>query len=132
MTTYIFIGKEELEELRAIWREVSQGKEKISLSPEGARILERYLSPLSQKDAVVVAVPLEARLTLEGAAQILGVSRPHLHKLMEEGKIPYHQEGSWKYIQAQDLLEYKERALEEGLKTLRELAEEAQELGLLP
>jgi excisionase family DNA binding protein len=45
----------------------------------------------------------EENLTSNQAAEVLGVSRPFLNKLLEEGRIPYHLTGRDRRIAAQDV-----------------------------
>jgi excisionase family DNA binding protein len=73
---------------------------------------------------------LEAELTTGEAADILGVSRPYLVRLLEEGAIPYHKVGTHRRIRAKDLLDYLERSRQQGKDLLDQLTAEAQELGL--
>ena len=45
----------------------------------------------------------EEQLTSNQAAQILGVSRPFLNKLLDEGRIPFHRTGLDRRIAARDV-----------------------------
>ena len=72
----------------------------------------------------------EAELTTGQAAELLGVSRPYLVRLLEEGKIPHHKVGTHRRVRARDLLAYLEASRKRGRELLDELIGEAQELGL--
>ncbi|WP_114313348.1 helix-turn-helix domain-containing protein [Thermus caldifontis] len=123
------------EEVRALLNALRSGDvltvngQTLSLSPSLAEALRAYLEPLARGEPVVV-VPLEAELTTQQAADLLGISRPYLIRLLEEGKIPYRKVGTHRRIRARDLLAYKERSRHKGEEILGKLVEEAQELGL--
>lgn len=101
----------------------------LALTPGLVEVLRTYLEPLARGEPVVV-VPLEAELTTQQAADLLGISRPYLIRLLEEGKIPYRKVGTHRRIRAKDLLAYKEQSRRKGEEILDQLVEEAQELGL--
>lgn len=105
------------------------GEATLDLTPELAHLLRNLLEPLTRGEPVRV-VPLEAELTTQEAADILGVSRPYLVRLLEEGKIPFRKVGSHRRVRAQDLLAYLEASRKEGRKLLDKLIAEGQELGL--
>ncbi len=131
----VSVSPAEQEEIRALLGALSQGNAlrisdyTLPLTPSLVEALQRYLEPLASGEPVVV-VPLEAELTTQQAADLLGISRPYLIRLLEEGKIPYRKVGTHRRIRARDLLAYKERSRREGERILKELTEEAQELGL--
>ena len=43
---------------------------------------------------VIVLIPENRQLTTQRASDLLGISRPHLIKLLEAGELPYHKAGS--------------------------------------
>jgi excisionase family DNA binding protein len=45
-------------------------------------------------------------LTSTQAAQIIGVSRPFLNKLLDEGRLPFHKTGRDRRISARDVVAY--------------------------
>ena len=51
-----------------------------------------------QLGRAIVLVPENQQLTTQRAADLLGVSRPHLIKLLEAGELPYHKAGSHRRI----------------------------------
>ena len=101
----------------------------LVLTPELARLFQELLGALLRGEAVRI-VPLEAELTTGQAAELLGVSRPYLVRLLEEGKIPHHKVGTHRRVRARDLLAYLEGSRKRGRELLDELIGEAQELGL--
>ncbi len=98
--------------------------EAVVLTRELTEALRALLAPLAQGKMVRV-VPLEAELTTQEAAEILGVSRPHLIRLLESGKIPYRKVGTHRRIRVEDLLAYREKAQAQGQAILDELVAEA-------
>jgi len=108
---------------------LSLGEASLVLTPELAELLRKFLEALLLGEPVQV-VPLEAELTTQQAAELLGVSRPHLVRLLEEGKIPYRKVGTHRRVRARELLEYLEQARRRGREGMAELVRESQELGL--
>ncbi len=78
----------------------------------------------------VTISPMSRRLTTQEAADVLGVSRPTLVKLLERGEIPYERPGRHRRVRIDDLLEYQERRRAERQAVLSELTRTAQETGL--
>jgi excisionase family DNA binding protein len=84
---------------------------------------------LSQGRAIAL-VTLDSMLTTHQAARLLGVSRPHLIKLLEEGKIPYNKVGSHRRILLEDVLRYREKRGDERQGALDEMTRKMQEEGV--
>ena len=70
-------------------------------------------------------MPRSTTLTTQGAADLLGVSRPTLVKLLNGGEIPYEQPGRHRRVQLRDLLAYKIRLQERRAELLTELVQDA-------
>lgn len=95
--------------------------------PRQALILLRdLLAEMAQGNAVTV-VPTHAELTTQEAANLLNVSRPHLVKLLEEGRIPFAKIGTHRRIRYQDLIAYRQQRDQESAAMLDELTRQAQE-----
>ncbi len=78
-----------------------------ALLPEPAfRILLETLEQMARGNVVAVT-PLEALLTTQQAAELLGVSRPHLVKLLESGAIPFSMTGTHRRVRLGDLDAYR-------------------------
>ena len=58
-------------------------------------------------------VPIDDELTTEEAARMLGVSRPHLVKLLEKGELPFTKVGARRRIRAADVARYLELRTEQ-------------------
>ena len=107
----------------------ADGHHKIHLPKEAFGPLLRILEEIANGRAVTV-VPTSAELTTQQAADLLNVSRPHLVRLLEEGKIPFRKVGTHRRIKCAALVAYKRQEDADARQALAELAEEAQKLKL--
>jgi excisionase family DNA binding protein len=75
-------------------------------------------------------VPIAAEMTTQAAAEFLGCSRPHLVKLLEEGKIPFTKVGKHRRVKFEDISIYKDKMKkeQEGLIIQMMKSDEASEL----
>jgi excisionase family DNA binding protein len=103
--------------------------EQVPLPEEVYRVLIEVVQAMREGKAITL-VPRTQRLTTQEAADFLGVSRPTLVKLLEEGKIPYEQPGRHRRIMFTDLLAYQERLREDRRAALDRMTEDASEAGL--
>ena len=72
---------------------------------------------LRQGLAVTVA-PQTLTLTTQQAADLLGVSRPTVIRLLEEGVVPFERTGTHRRVMLRDLLAYRERRRAQQYATL--------------
>ncbi|MDA8360162.1 MAG: helix-turn-helix domain-containing protein, partial [Actinomycetota bacterium] len=93
------------------------------------RVLTTVVSSMHRGQAVTLA-PLAMRLTTQQAADLLGVSRPTLIKLLEEGRIPYETPNRHRRIRLVDLLTFQQTRQTERRQALSELTGDAQDLGV--
>ncbi|WEK35072.1 MAG: helix-turn-helix domain-containing protein [Candidatus Pseudobacter hemicellulosilyticus] len=91
--------------------------------------LRLLLDNMAAGKAVQVS-PIETELSTQEAADMLGVSRPFLVKLLEQGKIPFKKIGTHRRIDLKDLQIYerKQKAIRD--KQLQFLARQGQDLQL--
>lgn len=83
-----------------------------------------------QEGKVITLVPETQELTTQATANLLGVSRPHVVKLIEEGQLPCHKVGGHRRIRMKDLLAFQRLRDQSRSDALDELARRAQEAGL--
>ena len=79
--------------------------------------------------AVTIA-SVEQRLTTQEAADLLGVSRPTVVKLLEAGEIPHERPGRHRRVKLADLLEYRDRVAPERKLALDRMSQLAAESGM--
>jgi excisionase family DNA binding protein len=102
----------------------------IEVPTSALRLLADVLGALADGNAVKV-VPIHAELTTQEAADMLNVSRPHLVKLLVEQRVlAYHMTGKHRRVRFADLLRYKAERDRVSEQAMKELAEQAQELGM--
>ncbi len=82
--------------------------DKVELPAEIYRVLRQVVEALHQGHAVTV-VPVTQTLTTQQAADLLGVSRPTVIKLLDEGKVPYERNGTHRRILLRNLLAYRDQ-----------------------
>lgn len=105
------------------------GRTEIALPEATLPILLSLLEGLGRgKTTAVVATDTE--ITTQQAAAFLGVSRPHVVKLLERGEIPFRNVGVRRRIRLEDILLYNARQEAIRHRGLDELAAEAQKLGI--
>lgn len=91
--------------------------------------LVQVATAMAQGQGVTV-IPQNALLTTQEAAELLGISRPTLVRLLEDGEIPYEQRGRHRRVLLADLLSYQQSMRRERRDSLDRMAREGQEAGL--
>lgn len=89
----------------------AQKGDQVEIPEEIHRVLRQVVAALSAGLAVTVA-PQAMTLTTQQAADLLGISRPTLVKLLNEGAIPYEQVNTHRRVFLADVLAYRERRRE--------------------
>lgn len=108
---------------------VGTTNDEIELPESAVRLLVDILANMAEGNAVTL-IPFHAELTTKQAADILGVSRPFLIRLLEDGVIPFRKVGTHRRILFEDVQAYRKRVTEERESTLNQLVEEAQHLDM--
>jgi len=116
--------------LAHLTQDAAAGLRLQDLPEEVGSLVHRLLSEVAQGHAVQL-IPVQAELKTQEAADLLGVSRPHLVKLLDEGKLASWKVGTHRRVKLQDLLAYRDQRDRERQQALQDLSDLDQELGLL-
>lgn len=82
------------------------------------------------KGRAISVVPTKMLVTTQQAADLLGVSRQHVVKLITEKDLPHEMVGTHRRIRMEDLIQYKRRRESTRDDALRRLNEQAERLEL--
>ena len=107
---------------------VQVGDEMVVLPEKASRAVRALLRDLATGVPVHV-VPVDAELTTQQAADLLGLSRTYVVRLIDQGSLPAHMAGTHRRLQASDVLAYRERRAAK-LAALEELTGADEDLGL--
>ena len=78
----------------------------------------------------VMVIPDHAELTTQQAADLMNVSRPHVIKLLDEGKIQYRLVGTHRRVEAASVKDYISQARARQRAAADQLSELTEEMGL--
>jgi excisionase family DNA binding protein len=78
----------------------------------------------------LVLMPEERQLTTQKAAELLGMSRPYLIRLLYAGEMPYHLVGKHRRVALRDVLAYAKRRADGRRLALDTMARDAFDAGL--
>ena len=98
--------------------------------PDAVYRLLKDIARNMQAGRAVILIPENQQLTTQRAADLLGVSRPHLIKLLESGDLAYHKTGSHRRVYLKDLMAYRKRRDAERKAALDRMAIDAYDAGL--
>jgi excisionase family DNA binding protein len=101
----------------------------VKLPESAIRLLVVGLTELGKGNALRL-IPQNAELSTQEAAELLNLSRPYVVRLIDDGKIPSHKVGTHRRVRLDDVLAYKAQSDADRLDALKNLVEEAQELGM--
>lgn len=105
--------------------------EQVPLPMEVYQVLMQVAEAMEQGQAITVA-PLSQQLTTQQAADLLGISRPTLVKLLDQHEISYERPagGRHRRLRLKDVLEYRERRRVDRRSRLADMTRQAAEDGL--
>lgn len=109
--------------------EIEETRDKIIIPSRALKLLGDILKAMSEGKPISI-VPVATEVTTQKAAEILGCSRPHLVKLLEEGVIPFTKVGKHRRIMFDDMVKYKQKMKEEQKKHLIDIMNADEETGL--
>jgi excisionase family DNA binding protein len=81
-----------------------------------------------EEPAIIMSA--NTQLSTQEAADLLGVSRPFVVGLLEQGHIPYQKVGTHRRVLLADVLRYQQQSRVAQSEALAELQKEAQELDM--
>lgn len=134
--TPVGVSSKEHANIRALRQLVQEGSVKIvgakgrraELPRAVAGLLDEILKNMQAGKAVSI-VPEHQQLTTQRAANLLGVSRPFMVRLLEEGELTFHMVGSHRRVYLKDLLAYKKRRDEARHDSINRMARMELEAG---
>lgn len=120
-----------LEELHSEYPEIEieETAEKIKIPLKALKLLARILKATSQGQPISL-VPIATEMTTQAAAELLGCSRPHFVKLLEDGNMPFTLVGRHRRVKFEDVMNYKKEMKSKQEKLLIEMMKSDEELGL--
>lgn len=92
--------------------------------------LIRQALELARDGKSFLLVADDAEVSPEKAADLLCISRPTLLKKLDQGLLPFHYVGTHRRIALADVLAYQRQQKERAQTALRQMRDEADELGI--
>ncbi|MCM4167776.1 hypothetical protein KCTC52924_01421 [Arenibacter antarcticus] len=109
--------------------EIDETQERIKIPISALKLLGEILEAMS-KGKPFSLVPIATEVTTQKAAEILGCSRPHFVKLLEEGEIDFTKVGKHRRVKFEDVMNYKRKMKEAQKKHIIEIMQSDEEIGL--
>lgn len=109
--------------------EIEETSEKIKIPLSALKLLGDILKAMGQGKLISI-VPIAAEVTTQAAAEILGCSRPHFVKLLEDGKIAFTKVGKHRRIKFDDIMKYRKQMKEQQKQNIIDIMNFDEETGL--
>lgn len=103
--------------------------EAVNLPDELRDLLLRGVHELRRGNRVTL-LSFGRLLTTQQAAELLGMSRPYLVRLLGRDELPYEMVGTHRRLRLDDVLAYRRARSEHRREILRELSRDADDLGI--
>ncbi len=101
---------------------------RLEVPPATLRLLSQILALMARQQTFVL-YPESSELTTKQAAEVLGVSRPFLIRVLEAGEIPYRKVGRHRRVLMKDVLAYKHSMQVKRRAVLDELVKASEDMG---
>lgn len=109
--------------------EIEETKSKIKIPLSALMLLGDILKGMGEGKLISI-VPVATEVTTQAAADYIGCSRPHLVKLLEDGKIAFTKVGKHRRIRFEDLVSYKKQMKQQQKKIIIDIMKSDEESGL--
>jgi excisionase family DNA binding protein len=109
--------------------EIEETEEKIRIPLRALKLLAKILE-VTSKGKPISIVPVATEMTTQASAEFLGCSRPHLVRLLEEGKIPFTMIGKHRRVKFEDLIEFKAKMKAEQKQRIIDMMRSDEESGM--
>lgn len=109
--------------------EIEETAEKIKIPLPALKLLGEILKAMGEGKMISI-VPIATEVTTQVAAEILGCSRPHLVKLLEERKIAFTKVGKHRRIKFDDILKYRQGMKQQQKQHIVDIMNADEEIGL--
>lgn len=101
---------------------------RLEVPPATLRLLSEILALMARQQTFVL-YPESSELTTKQAAEVLGVSRPFLIRVLEAGEMPFRKVGRHRRVLMKDVLTYKQTMQVKSRAALDELVKLSEEVG---
>jgi excisionase family DNA binding protein len=108
---------------------LTRGGVEADLPRSVREVLTRVAEVLASGRGLAI-VPVDSELTTSEAAELLGISRPTLIKLLDAGEIGYSRPNSSRRIPLEQVLAYKQRRSRTRRELLAEMTADAVDTGM--
>lgn len=109
--------------------EIEETSERIKIPLSALKLLGDILKAMGEGKFISI-VPIATEVTTQAAAEILGCSRPHLVKLLEDGEIAFTKVGKHRRIQFDDIMNYRNQMKQQQKQNIIDIMNLDEETGL--